>query len=149
MYTLWQDCRRIWRLGQTRPVKMFYLSYEETLEEKAYALIGQKIKAAQLLYGDEVASALVDDPGDASLVMALLKAIKGGDDLKVVHDDHFFSDTANVVVDSVVGSPTQPSLSVFEKWALEQGLSYHAVVQKSKRRRPKPASPAQMTLTLL
>ncbi|MEE8391408.1 MAG: DUF6094 domain-containing protein [Anaerolineae bacterium] len=123
LYTLWQACRRIWRLGQTRPVKMFYLSYEETLEEKAYALIGQKIKAAQLLYGDEVASALVDDPGDASLVMALLQAIEGGDDLKVDRDDHFFSDSANVVVDSVVGSPTQPSLSVLEQWALEQGHS--------------------------
>ncbi|MEE8389350.1 MAG: helicase-related protein [Anaerolineae bacterium] len=44
LYVLWQACRRIWRLGQTRPVKVFYLSYEKTLEEKAYTLIGQKIK---------------------------------------------------------------------------------------------------------
>ena len=43
--------------------------------EKAYALIGQKIKAAQLLYGDEVSSALVDDPGDSSLVSEDLRGL--------------------------------------------------------------------------
>ncbi|MCP4544555.1 MAG: DEAD/DEAH box helicase, partial [Chloroflexi bacterium] len=146
LYTLWQACRRIWRLGQTRPVKMFYLSYKETLEEKAYTLAGQKIKASQLLYGDEVASALVEDPGDASLVMALLKAIDGGDDLKLDHDSGLFGDTENVVSNSVVGNPTIPSLSVFEQWALEQGLSYQAAVRSVWRRQHKPVSDAQMSL---
>ncbi|MCP4541930.1 MAG: SWF/SNF helicase family protein, partial [Chloroflexi bacterium] len=146
LYTLWQACRRIWRLGQTRPVKMFYLSYESTLEEKAYTLAGQKIKASQLLYGDEVASALVEDPGDASLVMALLKAIDAGDDLKLDHDSGLFADTENVVSNSVVGNPTIPSLSVFEKWALAQGLSYQAAVRSVWRRQHKPVSDAQMSL---
>ncbi|MBN1249900.1 MAG: hypothetical protein JXC32_19715, partial [Anaerolineae bacterium] len=146
LYTLWQACRRIWRLGQTHPVKMFYLSYEGTLEEKAYALIGQKIKASQLLYGDEVDSALVDDPGDASLVMALLEAIQDGEHLKLGQDDHLFGDAENAVSDSVVGSPTTPSLSIFEQWALAQGLSYRAALRPIRRQRRKPVSDAQMTL---
>ena len=145
LYTLWQSCRRVWRLGQIRPVKVYYLAYEDTLEEKAYALIGQKIKAAQLLYGEEVASALVEDVGDASLVMALVKAIEEGEDLRLDHNAHIFVDTAQVVTESVTGSPVFRSASVFEEWLAARGLTYDQV--KPKRRRPRVvAPPGQITL---
>ena len=90
--------------------------------------------------------AVVDDPGDASLVMALLRAIEDGEDLKLDRDDGLFGDTENVVSDSVVGSPTIPSLSVFEQWALAQGLSYQAAVRPVRRRQHKPVPDAQMSL---
>jgi len=126
LYTLWQACRRVWRLGQVRPVKVYYLTYEGTLEEKAYALIGQKIKAAQLLYGDEVASALVEDVGDASLVMALLQAIEGDEALQLGHDAHIFGSTAEVVSNSAMGSPVyrSPAINTFEQWAAARGMTY-------------------------
>ena len=147
-YVLWQACRRVWRLGQTRPVKAFYLAYEGTLEEKAYALIGQKIKAAQLLYGDEVSSALVEDAGDASLVMALVEAIKEGDaGLQIGRGAQLFGDTEHVVTESVVGSPVIRSMSVFEKWMLERGLTYEDVRPTHKRKGRTPP-PGKMRLDL-
>lgn len=137
LYTLWQACRRVWRLGQTRPVKVFYLAYEDTLEEKAYALIGQKIKAAQLLYGEEVSSALVEDAGDASLVMALLKAIEDGEDLKVNQRTHLFADHTGLVSDAATGSPTARStrITTVSEWLAERGLTLDQVRPPRRRRR--------------
>ena len=135
-------------MGQTRAVKVYYLTYADTLEEKAYALIGQKIKAAQLLYGDEVASALVEEVGDASLVMALVQAIEGNEALQLGHDAHIFgSETSQIVTESVVGSPVIRSMSVFEQWALEQGMAYAEVKPRRRRRRSEAAPPpGQMSL---
>ena len=59
LYTLWQAVRRVWRLGQTKPVKAIFSVYSEAMEARALALMGQKMKAAQLLYGDEVGGAIV------------------------------------------------------------------------------------------
>ena len=139
LYTLWQACRRVWRLGQTRAVKVYYLTYADTLEEKAYALIGQKIKAAQLLYGDEVASALVEDVGDASLVMALVQAIEGDEALRLGHDAHIFGDAAEVVSNSAVGSPVyrSPVINPFEQWAAARGMTYTEARNEVSRRRQK------------
>jgi hypothetical protein len=138
LYTLWQSCRRVWRLGQTKRVKVFYLAYENTLEEKAYALIGQKVKAAQLLYGDEVASALVEDAGDASLVMALIKAIKEKEVFHLSANAHVFADTTRTVTDSVVGSPVLRSPSAFEAWAASRGITCEAMRPKRRRKKAVP-----------
>ncbi len=46
--------RRVWRLGQTQPVKIICTSYTGTPEEQALRLIGRKMKAAQLLSGISV-----------------------------------------------------------------------------------------------
>ena len=46
---LWQAVRRVWRLGQTKPVKAVFSVYNDTMEARALALIGAKMKAAQLL----------------------------------------------------------------------------------------------------
>ena len=46
LYTLWQALRRVWRLGQTKPVKALFSVYDGTMEAKALALIGKKMKAA-------------------------------------------------------------------------------------------------------
>ena len=147
LYTLWQACRRVWRLGQTRPVKCYYLAYESTLEEQAYALIGQKIKAAQLLYGDEVASALVDDPGDSSLVMALIHAIEEGDDLTLDDSATLFADETTVESTAVTGSPVIPSpvIATVDEWLAQRGLTRQAL--KTTRRKRTPAPPTtQLTL---
>jgi hypothetical protein len=146
LYTLWQACRRVWRLGQTRPVKAYYLAYEGTLEETAYTLIGCKVKASQLLYGDDVAGALVEDAGDASLVMALVEAIKQGEDLRLDAVTHIFADTRDVVTQSVMGSPVLRSPSVFEAWLAARGLTYEEVRPRRSGRKDVPE--AQMTLGL-
>ena len=83
LYTLWQFMRRVWRLGQTKPVKVLFLVYQHTLEEAALALIGEKMKAALLLCGANAASAITADAdaGEASLLNELATRILKGEQL--------------------------------------------------------------------
>ncbi|RIK35216.1 MAG: hypothetical protein DCC57_23565 [Chloroflexi bacterium] len=83
LFTLWQFMRRVWRLGQTQPVKVLFLVYQHTLEEAALALIGEKMKATLLLYGDNAASAITADAdaGEASLLNELANRILKGEQL--------------------------------------------------------------------
>ena len=50
---LWQSMRRVWRLGQDKDVDVIFLAYTGTVEETILQRMGQKKKAAQLLYGKE------------------------------------------------------------------------------------------------
>ena len=63
--SFWQAMRRVWRLGQTQPVKVVYAIYHNTMEEAGLALMGQKFKAAAMLYGDNAASAISDEADDS------------------------------------------------------------------------------------
>ncbi len=55
-----QASRRTWRIGQTRDVDVHFPVYRDTMEHRAAILVGQKLAAAQLLYGDSVEGALVE-----------------------------------------------------------------------------------------
>jgi len=63
VYLIQQASRRTWRLGQTQRVKIYFAVYQGTMEHRAVAHVGKKIAAAQLLYGDDVAGALVSQAG--------------------------------------------------------------------------------------
>jgi hypothetical protein len=77
LYTLWQAMRRVWRLGQTQPVTVTFLSYRDTLEDLALKLMGRKLYAAQLLYGDEVGGAIVESD-DGNFLAELARAAISG-----------------------------------------------------------------------
>lgn len=71
LYTLWQALRRVWRPGQTQKVKAVFAIYNDAMEARALALMGQKMKAGQTLYGDEVGGAIVpEDESDLLLKLA-------------------------------------------------------------------------------
>ncbi|MFQ5343916.1 MAG: helicase-related protein, partial [Anaerolineae bacterium] len=63
IYLIQQASRRSWRLGQTEPVEVYFAVYADTMEHRAVAHVGAKVAAAQLLYGDDVAGALVEQAG--------------------------------------------------------------------------------------
>lgn len=63
IYLIKQASARSWRLGQTEDVEVYFLAYEDSMEHRAVAHVGQKIAAAQLLYGDDVSGALVSEAG--------------------------------------------------------------------------------------
>ncbi len=63
LFTLWQAMRRVWRLGQQKPVKVMFPVYNDSMESAALALMGQKMQAALLLYGDNASSAITDEVG--------------------------------------------------------------------------------------
>ena len=82
LFTIWQAMRRVWRLGQTQPVKVLFPVYNNSMESAALALMGQKMQAALLLYGDNAASAITDEAGGGSDFTAELAAkILGGEEL--------------------------------------------------------------------
>lgn len=106
LYTLWQAVRRVWRLGQTKPVKAVFSVYNEAMEARALALMGQKMKAAQLLYGDEVGGAIVPEE-DSDILMKLAREALESADLPDLQS--LFADEV-VVSNSPLGCPTAPSM---------------------------------------
>ena len=150
LYTMWQACRRLWRLGQTAPVKVFYLTYTGTLEEKAYALVGEKLKAAKLLHGDNVAGALVPDGGDGSLVMSLIRALKDGQELRLEGAGLFEDEHQELVSTSTTGSLIHRSqeLTWVEAFCQDRGVSYETVKPRRRWKRTIRPQPGQMAMAL-
>ena len=137
LYTLWQAMSRVWRPGQTKGVKVFFSKYRGTLEESALSLVSKKMLAGQLLYGDDVSGALVEDTGDSSLVIELIRAIKEGEDLTLGDDAHIFGiEQSEIVSESPIGSPTvrsKPIMSL-EDWLMRKhGMSLDEARGNGKR----------------
>lgn len=105
LYVLWQSLRRVWRLGQTKPVKAIFSVYNDTMEARALALIGAKMKAAQLLYGDNVGGAIVPEE-DGDILMKLAREALEAADLPDLQS--LFADEV-VISNSPMGCPTAPS----------------------------------------
>jgi len=142
LYTLWQAMSRVWRPGQTKKVKIYFTNYTGTLEEKALTRIGKKMMTGQLLYGEDVTSALVEDTGDASLVIDLIRSIQDGDDLRVHADMQIFGTMgSDLVTESPLGSATARSrtLTTTEQWLKSRGLTIQQVVKPAKKKSAKVA----------
>ncbi len=148
LYTLWQSLRRVWRLGQTKPVKAVFAVYNGTMEAQALALIGAKMKAAQLLYGDEVGGAIVPEE-DGDILMKLAREALESADLPDLQS--LFADEV-LVSNSPLGSPMAPSVSLpvlelpaISSWA--DWMAQNGVTGKSSgRSRTKPATQNQISL---
>ncbi|MCC6192617.1 MAG: hypothetical protein IT318_26635 [Anaerolineales bacterium] len=105
LYVTWQSMRRLYRPGAPLPVKLYFPVYEDTLEEHALDLIGAKMLAAQVLYGDEVGGALVDEGDEGDLMSDLVRKALGN--LPVGRAEGIFSlGNDQLVTDSPMGSPT-------------------------------------------
>jgi hypothetical protein len=121
LYTTWQALRRVWRLGQTKPVKAIFTVYDGAMEADALALMGQKMKAAQLLYGDEVGGAIVPESGDDFLTQLARTVLEG----KTLPDlQTLFADSSSTST-SPLGSPTKPSVTLvtWQEWADAHGVT--------------------------
>jgi SNF2 family DNA or RNA helicase len=88
-YTLWQELRRVWRLGQTQPVKAIFAVYKDAMEAQALALMGRKMRAAQTLYVDEVGGAIVPVEGGDFITELAREVLRGVelDDLQSLFAD--------------------------------------------------------------
>ena len=76
LFTLRQASRRSWRIGQTEPCRVVYFQYEGTMQERALALMGRKLTAAQALEGRFSSEGLVALAGeDANVEMALARSL--------------------------------------------------------------------------
>lgn len=78
LFTLRQASRRAWRIGQTHPCRVVYLYYAGTMQDRALALMGRKLTAAQALEGKFSGEGLVAMAGeDANVEVALARSLVG------------------------------------------------------------------------
>ena len=89
VYVMRQASRRSWRIGQTRPVKVVFMSYKNTLQAEALKLVAKKLQSSLAVEGElpEDGLAAYGDDGD-DLMMALARKIVSGeeDDAETVED---------------------------------------------------------------
>ena len=81
VYVMRQASRRSWRIGQTRPVKVVFMAYRNTLQADALKLVAQKLQSSLAVEGElpEDGLAAYGDDGD-DLMMALARRIVGGEE---------------------------------------------------------------------
>ena len=81
VYTMRQASRRSWRIGQTRPVKVVFMSYRGTLQADALKLVAKKLQSSLAVEGElpEDGLAAYGDDGD-DLMMALARKIVSGEE---------------------------------------------------------------------
>ena len=81
VYVMRQASRRSWRIGQTRPVKVVFMSYKNTLQADALKLVAKKLQSSLAVEGElpEDGLAAYGDDGD-DLMMALARKIVNGEE---------------------------------------------------------------------
>ena len=78
VYTLQQASRRSWRIGQKRPVNVFFLGYAGSAQMQCLELMAKKIAVSQSTSGDMPDSGLdVLNQGGDSIEVALAKRLVG------------------------------------------------------------------------
>jgi SNF2 family DNA or RNA helicase len=76
LFTLRQASRRSWRIGQKEACRIVYFYYRETMQDRAMALMGKKLTAAQALEGRFSSEGLVALAGeDANVEIALARSL--------------------------------------------------------------------------
>jgi len=138
LYTLWQSVRRVWRLGQTQPVKAIFSVYSTAMEATALALMGRKMKAAQLVYGDEVGGAIVPEEEGDFLTQLARDVLDGAklsdlqtlfaDDLQVSHNP-----MGSLTTPSAVIVPS-PKVMTWDDWVSQKTV----VVRRTRRKEVVP-----------
>jgi len=81
-YTLRQASRRSWRIPQTRPVKVYFLTYADTMQTKAMKLIADKLTCSLALEGeltDKGLAALSDSSDSITKELARMLVEKSQD----------------------------------------------------------------------
>ena len=76
VYTMRQASRRSWRIGQTKPVKVAFMVYENTIQTDALKLVAKKMQSSLAVEGElpeEGLTTFGDDGQD--LIMTLAKQI--------------------------------------------------------------------------
>jgi SNF2 family DNA or RNA helicase len=84
IFNLRQASRRSWRIGQDKDVKIRYLFYGDTLQEKAMQLMGSKLKASLAIEGKFSEEGLLAMTAGEAMTTAMAKALAEGLDVEGV-----------------------------------------------------------------
>ncbi|MFN8467297.1 MAG: DUF6094 domain-containing protein [Caldilineaceae bacterium] len=77
LFTTWQAMRRVWRLGQTKAVKVIIPIYADAMEAQALEIMAAKFRAALLLYG-EAGAGLAQEAETQDLMAELVQQVLDG-----------------------------------------------------------------------
>lgn len=87
VFTLRQASRRSWRIGQEHPVKVFFMAYAGTMQEKALSLMARKMETSLAVEGvlsEQGLAALSES--ENSIVMELARSLTGKQAIQSVAD---------------------------------------------------------------
>jgi len=81
VYVMRQASRRSWRIGQTRPVRVVFMAYRNSLQADALKLVAKKLQSSLAVEGElpEDGLAAYGDDGD-DLMLALARKIVNGEE---------------------------------------------------------------------
>jgi hypothetical protein len=78
IFTLRQASRRSWRIGQDKPVRIHYLHYRGTMQERALELVGKKLSASLAIEGKLTADGLASMSAGEDMTLMLARALIEG-----------------------------------------------------------------------
>lgn len=78
LFTLRQASRRSWRIGQIRPVRVIFMTYDNTLQYNALTLMGSKLEAALAIEGKFSEEGLRSLSENNDLTTELAKSLVNG-----------------------------------------------------------------------
>jgi hypothetical protein len=78
IFTLRQASRRSWRIGQDKPVRIHYLHYQGTMQERALELVGKKLSASLAIEGKLTDDGLASMCAGEDMTLMLAKALAQG-----------------------------------------------------------------------
>ena len=78
VFTLRQASRRSWRIGQDKPVRIHYLHYADTMQERAIELVGRKLSASLAIEGKLTDDGLASMCAGEDMTLMLAKALVEG-----------------------------------------------------------------------
>jgi hypothetical protein len=87
VFTLRQASRRSWRIGQDVPVRVLYMAYAKSMQEKALSLMAQKMETSLAVEGelsDQGLAALSES--DNAMMYKLAKALTGKKSVGDIND---------------------------------------------------------------
>lgn len=79
IYTMRQASRRSWRIGQEKPVKVYFMAYLDTMQERALRLMASKLETSLAVEGDLSDQGLSSMSEGESLSIQLAKELIGQD----------------------------------------------------------------------
>ena len=82
VFTLRQASRRSWRIGQNKDVKIYYLFYRGTMQERALQLMGSKMEASLAIEGKFSEEGLLAMTQGEDMTTAMAKALVEGLDVE-------------------------------------------------------------------
>jgi hypothetical protein len=78
IFTLRQASRRSWRIGQDKPVRIHYLHYDGTMQERAIELVGKKLSASLAIEGKLTDDGLASLSAGEDMTLMLARALIDG-----------------------------------------------------------------------